>query len=59
MLKIAQKAGWNRVCLMIGVVKYKVMNWFKKIQLFIRKEWFLLVMIGVLSLLIFLFEILK
>lgn len=35
------------------------MNWFKKIQLFVKKEWFLLVMIGVLSLVVFLFEILK
>lgn len=35
------------------------MNWFENIQLFIKKEWFLLVMIGVLSFVVFLFEILK
>ena len=35
------------------------MNWLQKIQLFIKKEWFLLVMIGVLSILVLVFEIFK
>jgi len=36
----------------------KVMNWFSKVKAFIKKEWFLLIMLGMISLVILLFEIL-
>ncbi len=34
------------------------MNWLRKVKEFIKREWFLFIMLGVISLMVLLFEIL-
>ena len=59
MAQFGRNYCWNRVWANLGVIKKNnTMKGFKSFKEFVKEQWFLLIMLGVISLVFLLFQVL-